>query len=904
MTTLRAWFLRLGGLFGKERRDRELVEELESHLQMHIDDNLRAGMTPEEARRDALIKLGGIEQTKEIYRYRRGFPWLESLLQDVRFGLRMLRKNPGFTVVAILTLALGIGANTAVFSVANKVLLEPLPFPHADRVVLMQRSYPQGDVPQVSIPKFMVWREQTRTFQAVAAYDFLGPGINLTGSDRPEQVRGIHASAGYFDVFGVPFALGRAFGVEEDQPSGPHVAVISNGLWHSRFAGDPAIVGKTISLGGDPYEVVGVSGPSFTTDPPTDIWLPLQADPNSTDQSNYVLVAALERPGVTLEQAKAAMKLAAEEFRRRYPLWMFPGETATAARLRDTAVAGVRPALLILLGVVGFVLLLACVNMANLLLARATLRRREVGIRTALGAGRGRVIRQLLTESLMMALAGGAVGLLLGFGGIRALLTLYPSGVPGTGSYIPLIGEHGSAVSMDWRVLLFTLGVSVFSGVLFGLAPALVVSRSDLARTLKESAGRSGTDIRQQKARSALVVCELVLAVVLLAGAALLIRTFEALRSVNLGFDSQNVLTMQMSLAGTRFEKTAAVAEAVREAEQRVGTLPGVTAMALTCCLPSTGGPDLPFTIEGRAPANGGYNGGADWRFISPGFFDVFRIPVLRGRSFTNHDDSGAELVAIINESMAKQFWPNADPVGAQITIGHGLGPEFEESPRRIIGVVADVNDELVRGANSTLRSLIYVPVAQMPDALTALNNRLQAISWAVRMEGPPVTINTDIQRELRIATGGLPVAHVRSMDEVVGGVTAWNAFNATMFTVFAGVALFFAAIGIYGLLAYSVQQRTQEIGIRMALGAQPRDVRNMVIREALLLVLIGIMVGVLAALGLTRVMAGLLYGVKPWDPVAFASAIALLSAVALLAAYVPAHRATRVDPMVALRYE
>lgn len=605
---LRVLVSRVRGFFSGHRLDEDFQEELASHLEMLTEENIRRGLPPDEARRQARLRLGGAAQLRETQHDLRGLPWLETLLQDVRFGLRMLRKNPGFTAVAVITLALGIGANTAIFSVVSKVLLDPLPYPNADRIVLLQHTFLQRTDVSISVPEFMIWREQTQVFQSSAAFELGGAAFNLTGGDRPEQVPGLHASAGYFDVFGVPIAKGRAFTPEEDRPGGPHVAVISNGLWRGRFDGDPTIIGKTISMGGDPYEVIGVVGRNFTMPLPLDIWLPLQADPNSNDQSHYLLVAARMRPGITLSQAKIAMKFAAEQFRGKFAgQFMAPGESATAELFRDTLVANVRPALLVLLGAVGFVLLLACANVANLLLARATIRKREIAVRSALGAGRGRVIRQLLTESLMLSLAGGILGLAVGFIGMRLLLAQYPNN-SSRGFSLPLVGAHGSAVTLDWRILLFTIGVSILTGILFGLIPAFQASGTSLTLSLNESGGR-GSTYRNSRGRSALVVGEVAIAVILLAGAALLIRTLAALRDLPLGFDAHNILTMQMSLSGRRFDKTARLAEATREAERRIGALPGVKAVALTCCLPLEGGPDLPFSIGGRAPTEGPYNG-------------------------------------------------------------------------------------------------------------------------------------------------------------------------------------------------------------------------------------------------------------------------------------------------------
>lgn len=821
--------------------------------------------------------------------------FIEHLISDVKYAVRILWRSPAFAATAIVALALGIGANTAIFSVVNAVLLQPLSYSQPDRLVALVRHFPEGNGDSVSIPKFTTWREQTQVFQAVAAYDFAGPGINLTGGDRPEQVQGIHASASYFEVFGAPVMLGRVYTEEEDRPGGPHVLVISNGLWRSRFAGDPAIIGKTIELTGEPYQIIGVLGSTFKTDPPTEIWLPLQPDPNSTNQGHYLLCAARLRPGITLAQAQAAMKLSAVEFRRKYPGGLMdPKESATAVPLRDMVVAGARTALLILLGAVGFVLLIACANVANLLLARATLREREIAIRSALGAERPRIVFQLLTESVLLSLVGGVLGLLLGYAGVRALLALNPVD-------IPRIGEHGSAVVLDWRVLAFTLFVALFTGILFGLVPAFSSSRTDLTVTLKEGSSRTGSGFRQNKARAILVVTEIALALILLVGAALLIRTFAMMRTEKPGFDAHNVLTMEMSLSAERFEKTAAVAQVVREVEGRVDALPGVEAVASTCCLPTTGGIDLPITIEGHPPTDGPYNGDVSWRNVSWQYFQVFRIPLLRGRTFTENDDAGSDRVVVINEAMAKQYWPKGDALGARITIGHGVGPEFEEPPREIVGIVGSTRDA---GLDNDPQPMMYVPEPQVLDGITALGSKILPVNWIIRTKVAPFSMSTELQQEMRVASGGIPVAHVRTMEQVVGESTARGDFNTMLLTIFAGVALFLAAIGIYGLMAYSVQQRTQEIGIRMALGASPDNVRRMVVSQGMRLAAIGVVIGVAGALGLTRFMSGLIYGVKTWDPTVFVTVALLLSAVAWFATYIPARRASRVDPMVSLRYE
>jgi putative ABC transport system permease protein len=821
--------------------------------------------------------------------------FVDDIWSDLRYAARLLRRSPGFTAVAIITLALGIGATTAIFSVINTVLLQPLPYPQPDRLVQLALSAPQGKGVILSVPEYMEMGQATKALQDFTLYDFRGPGINLTGGDRPEQLKGIRASADYFQLFGATVVVGRPFSADEDRPGGPHVAVISYGLWQSRFGGSRDVVGRTIELGGAPFVVTGVVSRDFRPDPPLDIWLPLQANPDSKDMAHYLLGAARLKPGVTLSAANSELALAAAAYQRKFPRTMPPKATFAAIPMQEIQVANIRPMLLILLGAVAFVLLISCDNVANLLLARATLRRREIAIRAAVGAGRGRIIRQLLTESVLLSLGGGAVGLVLGFVGVRALLAINPG-------HIPRIGENGAAVALDWHVLLFTLVVAVLTGILFGLIPALNASRSDLQSTLKESGARQGTGFRHNKSRSILVVTEVALALVLLAGAALLIRTLYAMRMVNPGFDPHNVLTMEMSLTGPRFEKTAGVAAVIRQAEQQVGSFPGVVAVSMSSSLPLAGQYGLPFNIVGR-PLTGKspFTGGAEWAPVSPEFFKVFRIPIRQGRAFTDLDDSAAPGAVIINEAFAKRYWPKGNPVGQQMIIGKGVGPEFAEPARLIVGVVGDVHDG---GLNRNPPDIMYIPIAQMTDGVTALTNQISPMRWAVRTHGAPYTLRAAIQEKLRDASGGLPVAHFETMDQRVEESTAGTDFNMVLLSIFAGVALLLAGIGIYGLIAYSVEQRTQEIGIRMALGAQSQDVRKMVVRQGMLLALIGVAIGVGAALGLTRLMASMLFGVKAWNPFIYITVAVLLSLIAFAATYIPARRAAQVDPMVALRYE
>jgi len=815
-----------------------------------------------------------------------------NLWNDIKHSLHMFIKNPGFTLAATAALALGIGTNTAIFTVVNAVLLKPLSYPDADRIVQFLSAYPDGSGAAASITKFHIWQQQTAVFQEVAAYDFGGPGFNMTG-DRPEQVHGLHVTEGYFRLFGAPVMLGRTFTRQEDLPNGGKVVVLSYGLWQRKFGGNRNIAGSSLSLGNEPYTVVGVLAPSFQTDPASDLWLPFQFEPNSTNQGHYFLSAGLLKPGVTLVQANAQMKLAAAQFHRTYPD-VDPKMSFAVQPLRDTIVSGVRSSLFVLLGAVGMVLLIACANVANLLLVRATGRKREFAIRSALGAGRSRIIRQLLTESVLLSVTGGILGLILGFAGVRALLAVSPAG-------LPRIGENGAAVGLDWRVLCFTLAVSLLTGILFGLFPAVSASRADLNSSLKESSSRSGTGFRQSKARSLLVISEVSLALVLLIGAALLIRTFLALRSVNPGFDPHHVLTLEMSLTGDRFQKTAGVAQLSRDGRERLNAIPGVEASASTCCLPLEGGFGLPFRVVGRLPAKDGQDPGAGWMNVSPGYFSVFKIPILRGRDFTDKDSTGAPGVALINQAMAKQFWPKENPVGQQILIGKGVGPEFDEPARQIVGVVGDIHDG---GLNRDPFPMMIVPQAQVTDGMTALNARIGPVGWLVRTHGDPRQAIAAVTEQLRQASGGFPVARVRPMEEIVVSSTARDSFNMLLLTIFGAVALILAAIGIYGLMAYSVQQRTQEMGIRMALGADRSTIRKLVVWHGMRLAIIGVVLGIAAAFGLTRLISSFLFGVKSWDPFVFVTVPIVLSAVALLAVWLPATRAAKLDPMQALRIE
>ncbi len=819
---------------------------------------------------------------------------METLLQDLKHSLRAFRQSPGFTFAAVLALALGIGTNTAIFSVVNSVLLKPAPFPDPDRLVLFLNTSPGGSGTGASPAKFQHWREQTSVVQDVAA--FRTGVVNLTGGVFPEQLQSAQVSADYFRLFGAPVVRGRTFTQQEDLPHGEKVVLLSESCWQRRFGSDPQILGKTISLGGDPHVVIGIIGAAFDFrefGPAPDVWVAFQLDPNTKDQGHYFNAGGRLKPGVTVEQAKARLQVSAADFRRKFPTALQANQGFSVEPIREALVSNVRSSLLVLVGAVTLVLLIACANVANLLLARAVGRRREMAIRVAMGAGRARIVRQLLTESVLLSLAGAVVGSAAGLVGIRALLTVNTAN-------LPRVGQEGALVGLDWRVLVFTILVAVATGLVFGLIPALQTSRPDLAATLKENSGRSGTGFRQNKARTLLAVSEIALAVVLLIGAALLIRTSIALGAVNPGFDAENVLTMRMSLTGQRFAKSAGIERLVQDAVARINALPGVTLASATCCVPLEGGYGLPFLVVGRPLKDGPFHGGGSWLTVSPGYFAVFKIPVVGGRVFTERDDGAAAPVVVINQAMAKRFWPKADPLADKIWIGKGIMSELAaETPRQIIGIVGDVRGGLDNDPNPTM----YVPNAQVPDALNALNVRITPLKWVVRTRVNPFTLSSAIQEQLRQASG-LPVSDVRTMDEVITRSTSRQRFNMLLMTIFGAAALFLAALGVYGLMAYSVQQRSQEIGIRMALGAETGHVLKLVLFQGMRLALAGVIIGIASALGLTRVMATFLFGVKERDLAVFIAVPVILSAVSFIAVWLPARRAAQVDPAIALRSE
>ncbi len=824
---------------------------------------------------------------------------METLAFDLRYAFRLLGSNRWFTTVAVITLALGIGATTAIFTVANAVLLKPLPYFEPDRIVRLGRQFQAGLGDSNSVPKFMTWRANSHSFSAMTLYGLFGQEMNLGTGDPPRRVRGLQASRGYFQVFGVTPVLGRGFNEAEDLPGGTRTVVLSYGLWQAEFGGDRGVLGRPMVLDGEPYVVIGVLSKGFQPDPEADLWVALQADPNSANQGHYLAAAARLKPGVSLAAARSDIKRAGEVFRRENPKWMDPAESAGLLPMREAMVGGVKTSLAVLMGAVVLVLLIACANVANLLLARASSRQREMAVRAALGANRWRVLRQLLTESVVLALLGGILGFGLGQWGVGALLKLAPGNIP---RLMSADGSTAVAPSIDWRVALFTVGLALLTGIVFGLFPALHASNPDLASSIKEGGGRSGTGLRHNRARSVLVVSEVALALVLLVGAGLLIRTFVGLGAVKPGFDPRNVLTLQTSMGGGNYNSTAKVDNFVVNVCRRIETQPGVEAAASSVTLPVSMGIDLPFSIVGKPPAKGSeYNGDEQWRSVSEHYFQVFRIPLLRGRGFRQTDTAGSSRVVVINEAMARRYWPKENPLGQIVIIGKGLGPQFEDPPRQIVGVAGTVRET---GLDAADQGVMYVPQSQVPEGVTGLVNSVVPLSWAVRTVANPLQMRAPVERQFRSVDSAMTPTRERTMEQVVEKSVARQNFNMMLFGIFSGVALLLAAIGIYGLMAYGVEQRRQEIGIRMALGAGAGQVLRMVTAQGMRLAGAGVVVGLGLAWAMTRFLGSLLFGVHATDPVAFGAVALLLTAVALVATLIPARRAARTSPDQALRYQ
>jgi putative ABC transport system permease protein len=818
----------------------------------------------------------------------RSFLGLAHAGQDLRYAFRSMGRAPGFTLCAVVTLALGIGSNTAVFSVVNAVLVRPLSYPDPSHIVQFFLSSSEGSVPGASIPDLRFWLERVNSVQDIAAYDFDQSEMGFT-SGTSEQVHGLHVTSNYFRLFGAPVLLGRTFSQADNLKNGPKVIVLSYRLWRRRFAGDEHIIRTTISLNKESYTVIGVTGESFNPAPEVQLWIPFQFDLNSTDQFHSFAVSGRLKPGVTLDQANAQLDTVSQSARRFSEL-PDPDYRFQLRLLHDAMVGDIRSSLLTLQGAVGFVLLIAYANLANLLLVRATVREREFAIRAAIGARAGRIVRQLIVESLLLSFFGCMFGVIAGLVGVHLLLK-----TPGN---IPSITGTDATIGLDWRVMAFAVGLSIATGLIFGVLPATRVLRGRIVDSLHESSARHGLGARSRWLHSVTIISEVALSLVLLIGASLLGRTLVLLNRVDPGFDQHNLLMMTMSTRGGNTGTGAALAAMVRDGCQELTAIPGVRATAATFSPPFASRMGLPFTALSGTPA---ISGDGEWIEASPGYLQVLKIPVLRGRSSDVQDHSDSSPVAMINETMAKHYWPHQDALGQQIVIGKGLGPKFEDKPRTIIGVFADTRDnDLAHVPEPTM----MIPDAQVPDGIVDLMSQFGPIWWMVRTDVEPHQFIPAISEKLRSASGGRPVGNAQTMDELLAGSIATQNFNMLLLSIFAGTALLLAAVGVYGVMAYSVVQRTHEVGVRMALGAGRMSVRNMILTEGLMRGTLGVISGVCAAFFLARLLTSLLYGVSSHDAAVFVAAPLILEIIIAIATFIPAQRAASLDPASALRFE
>ena len=887
MRKVRAFLMRFAGLFGAAGRDRELSEEMHTHLALQIEENIRRGMTPEEARRQALIDLGNIAPAREIYRDRRGLPMLETSLLDVRYALRTMRQNIGFTMVAVATLALGVGANAAIFSVVKAVLLNQLPYDHPERLVALGQSDGPDTRPEtIGYATAHDWRRLSHSFQSMSLYRDASSAI--AGAGEAELLQGMRVNYDFFDTLGVPMYLGRGFTPEEDRPDRRHVLILSHGLWLRRFGGDRNILGRVVRLNESSFTVVGVLPAGFRAleipgagaPGSAEMFQPLGyalSDPFACRDCQHLHLLGRLKPGVTPAQAQSDLQSIMSGLVKQFPQSYSSTAHVALEPLQLHIVGKVRTALLVLLGAVGCVLLIACANIANLTLERATRRAKEIALRAALGAGRGRLIRQLLTESLVLAIAGGAAGILLAWSGATALSALGPQEIP-----------RVQEVRVDATVMLFGLGASLLTVFFFGLAPALRFSRVDLNDALKDL-GKTTESGARFGLRNLLVAGELALAFVLVTGAGLLGRSFLNLLNVDPGFDAHNVLTLRTYVYGARYQKPEVELAYYEQAMARLRAMPGIESAAMASNLPLISFDRAGFHIRDRHPRTPDEVPSVDRYSVSQEFFKVLRIPLRRGRFFLNADTRTAPHVALISESCARTVFPNEDPIGKQIQLG---GRNDDRPWATIVGIVGDIRQY---GLDAPPRMAAYIVDSQELD---------YSFVMAARTTMDPARLERAAREAFLSVDPTLPVFRVEPLENYVQSSLAERSFTLLLLGLFGALALALAAVGIYGLISYAVTLRTREMGIRMAFGAERSDVLGMVLRQGLLLVFAGLAAGFVASLALTRFLSSLLFDVRPTDVVTSTAVAVLLTIIALLASYLPARRAASVDPMIALRYE
>lgn len=882
---LRGYLVRLICLFRREQRDLELAEELESHLQMHTEDNLRSGMTPEEARRQALIKLGGVEQAKEEYRSQRGLPAIETLVNDLSYGFRRLIRSPGFTAVAVLSLALGIGANTAIFTIVNAVLLRPLPYTDADKLVRIGgANLSKGRMMSSFSPQdFYDWQAGNNVFESLSACDKWS--LNLTDAGEPERLDALAVSANFFQVLRAEAALGRTFLSAEDQLSATPVAILSHALWQRRFNSDPNIVGRQIILTDEAYTVIGVMPEGFRSPPlregqltDPELWVPFTIDLKEWTRSSRSVDAAVGRlkPGVTIEQARSEMQTIASRLERQYPE-SNTNQSISVDSLQESIVQKSRMPLLIVLGAVGFLLLIACANVAGLLLARSTERQREIAIRMALGATRSRIIRQLLAESLMLSLLGGALGLLLALWSTNLLVVL-------AADLIPRVNH----IETDGRVLVFTLFISFATGIAFGLAPAFHLSIPNLNETLKEG-GRGGSmGLRSQRLRSILVISEIALSLLLLVGAGLLARSFLRLQEVNPGFRPENLLTMYISLPGNRYMEDEQKVAFFNRVVTGVRSLPGVGQASVVSILPISENFDrFGIVVEGQPAQPLGVSPEADRYRIGPDYFSTMSIPLIAGRVFNERDRAQSSPVVIINETLARRYWPGESAVGKRIK-----GARTEDPWLEVVGVVVDVKQY---GLDTAPTLQVYLPQDQSPTLHMTL---------VVRTGPNPGSYFKAVREKIWEIDRSQPVYNIRTMEQLLSNSVTQRRFSMTLLGLISTMALILSCVGLYGVISYTVTQRAHEIGIRIALGARSWDVLKMVLGQGAALTITGICIGLVSSYAMTKMLNKLLFEVAATDSLTYLSVSLLILLVSLLSCFLPARRAMKVDPMVALRHE